>query len=249
MNLALMVNKFLRCMSLTLKKSKTTNARIGMNMKTELIQGAIFDMDGTLLDSMPVWEHASERYLQNKGIEVREKLSEILFSMSMQKGAEYVKENYHLTESTDEIVTGVNNIVYTAYEKEVQPKEGVREFLDKLQAEGIKMVVATSTDRPMVEAALKRTGLLSYFERIFTCTEIGKGKVEPDIYHAASDFLGTKPEHTLVFEDALYAIGTAKKAGFVTVGIYDAASEKEQGKIREQADIYLEAFAEAVGRI
>ena len=114
MNLALMVNKFLRCMSLTLKKSKTTNARIGMNMKTELIQGAIFDMDGTLLDSMPVWEHASERYLQNKGIEVREKLSEILFSMSMQKGAEYVKENYHLTESTDEIVTGVNNIVYTA---------------------------------------------------------------------------------------------------------------------------------------
>ena len=124
-------------------------------MKTELIQGAIFDMDGTLLDSMPVWEHASERYLQNKGIEVREKLSEILFSMSMQKGAEYVKENYHLTESTDEIVTGVNNIVYTAYEKEVQPKEGVREFLDKLQAEGIKMVVATSTDRPMVEAGIK----------------------------------------------------------------------------------------------
>ena len=165
-------------------EEKTTNTRIGMNMKTELIQGAIFDMDGTLLDSMPVWEHASERYLQNKGIEVREKLSEILFSMSMQKGAEYVKENYHLTESTDEIVTGVNNIVYTAYEKEVQPKEGVREFLDKLQAEGIKMVVATSTDRPMVEAALKRTGLLSYFERIFTCTEIGKGKVEPDIYHA-----------------------------------------------------------------
>lgn len=115
-------------MSLTLKKNKTTNARTVMNMITELIQGAIFDMDGTLLDSMPVWEHASERYLQNKGIEVREKLSEILFSMSMQKGAEYVKENYHLTESTDEIVTGVNNIVYTAYEKEVQPKEGVREF-------------------------------------------------------------------------------------------------------------------------
>ena len=82
MNLALMVNKFLRCMSLTLKK-KNTNTRRGMNMKTELIQGAIFDMDGTLLNSMPVWEHASERYLQNKGIKVREKLSEILFSMSM----------------------------------------------------------------------------------------------------------------------------------------------------------------------
>ena len=110
-------------------------------------------MDGTLLDSMPVWEHASERYLQNKGIKVRERLSDILFSMSMQKGAEYVKENYHLAESVDEIVAGVNNIVYTAYEKEVQPKEGVRELLDTLQVNGIKMVVATSTDRPMVEAA------------------------------------------------------------------------------------------------
>ena len=131
-------------------------------------------MDGTLLDSMPVWEHASERYLQNKGIKVRERLSDILFSMSMQKGAEYVKENYHLAESVDEIVAGVNNIVYTAYEKEVQPKEGVRELLDTLQVNGIKMAVATSTDRPMVEAALKRTGLFSYFEQIFTCTEVGK---------------------------------------------------------------------------
>jgi beta-phosphoglucomutase-like phosphatase (HAD superfamily) len=84
----------------------------------------------------------------------------------------------------------VNNIVYTAYEKEVQPKEGVRELLDTLQVNGIKMAVATSTDRPMVEAALKRTGLFSYFEQIFTCTEVGKGKVAPDIYYAAADILG-----------------------------------------------------------
>ena len=203
-------------------------------------------MDGTLLDSMPVWEHASERYLQNKGIKVRERLSDILFSMSMQKGAEYVKENYHLAESVDEIVAGVNNIVYTAYEKEVQPKEGVRELLDTLQVNGIKMAVATSTDRPMVEAALKRTGLFSYFEQIFTCTEVGKGKVAPDIYYAAADILGTEPKNTLGFEDALYAIGTAKKAGFVTVGVYDDASRKEQGKIKEQADIYLEGFVSAV---
>jgi HAD superfamily hydrolase (TIGR01509 family) len=214
-------------------------------MQIRNIQGAIFDMDGTLLDSMPVWEHASERYLQNKGIKVRERLSDILFSMSMQKGAEYVKENYHLAESVDEIVAGVNNIVYTAYEKEVQPKEGVRELLDTLQVNGIKMAVATSTDRPMVEA-LKRTGLFSYFEQIFTCTEVGKGKVAPDIYYAAADILGTEPKNTLVFEDALYAIGTAKKAGFVTVGVYDDASRKEQGKIKEQADIYLEGFVSAV---
>ena len=93
-------------------------------------------MDGTLLDSMPVWEHASERYLQNKGIKVRERLSDILFSMSMQKGAEYVKENYHLAESVDEIVAGVNNIVYTAYAAQRRCKRAVRHFAGKWDKDG-----------------------------------------------------------------------------------------------------------------
>lgn len=207
---------------------------------TMAIKGAIFDMDGTLLDSMPVWEHASERYLQNKGIVVREKLSEILFSMSMRQGAAYVKENYGLEEDIETIVAGVNAIVFEAYEKEVQPKAGVREFLENLKQAGILMVVATSTDRPMVEMALKRTGLAPYFERIFTCTEVGAGKVRPDIFYAAAKFLGTQKEETWVFEDALYAMETAGKAGFKIVGIYDAASAKEQGQIRELADIYLQ---------
>lgn len=208
------------------------------------IKGAIFDMDGTLLDSMPVWEHASERYLQEKGIVAEERLSEILFSMSMSEGAEYVKEKYGLGEDTDTIAAGINEIVFTAYEKEVQPKEGIRSFLEELRQRGIPMVVATSTDRPMVEAALKRTGLEQYFARIFTCTEEGAGKAKPDIYYTAAEFLGTKPEETWVFEDALYAIKTAKAAGFPVVGIYDETSRREQDGVRTLADLYIKGWKE-----
>ncbi len=217
--------------------------------KTNVIKGAIFDMDGTLLDSMPVWEHASERYLQNKGIEVEERLSEVLFTMSMQQGAAYVKEKYHLTEDIDTLVNAVNDIVYGAYEKEVMPKEGVVDFLEKLEAAGIPMVVATSTDRRMVEVALQRTGLARFFKGVFTCSEIGKGKREPDIYHAAAECLGTKPEETWVFEDALYAIRTAKAAGFHIVGLYDLSSADEQEEIKRLSEIYREKLTDATDMI
>ena len=106
------------------------------------------------------------------------------------------------------------------------------------------MTVATSNNKEEVEAAFKRTGVSSYFERIFTCEEVGAGKTKPDIYLEAAKYMGTKPEETVVFEDVLHAVRTAKKAGFLVVGLYDEASKAEQKEIREEADWYCKKISE-----
>ena len=212
-----------------------------------MIKGAIFDMDGTLLDSMPVWANASTQYLNDLGIEAEANLAEILFCMSMREGAEYVRGKYRVPQDVDAIIAGVNAIVYEAYEKEVQPKAGVREFLEGLKQAGIPMVVATSSDREMAEAAFARTGLLPYFREIFTSSEVGAGKSKPDIYVAAAKSLGIKPEETWTFEDALYATRTAKAAGFCTVGLYDVSSAKDQEELRDIADIYVNDLTDFKG--
>lgn len=212
-------------------------------------RGIIFDVDGTILDSMIIWEHAGERYLEQLGIEAEKGLGERLFTMSMKEGAQYLKRTYGLLKSTEEIIGGINEVVTSFYCKEAKPKEGVREFLEKQREKGVKMTVATSTDRFLIEEAFRRLDLEKYFGRIFTCSEVGVGKSEPTIFHEASRFMGTTPEETWVFEDGLYAIETAKKAGYHTVGIYDAASEKDQAEIRESVEVYLRDWKEAEDRL
>ncbi|HHW47622.1 MAG TPA: HAD family phosphatase [Clostridiaceae bacterium] len=204
-----------------------------------MIGGAIFDLDGTILDSMPIWDSAAEMFLDSIGVKAESGLSRFLFSMSMTEGAEFLKHRYCLDMDVDTIIAGVNNTIEDFYFYQVQLKEGVDQFLKGMKQAGIKMVIATASDRLLVERALERLNVLSCFGRIFTCTEIGAGKEKPDIYLAAAEFMGTLPENTWVFEDALYAIRTAKSAGFKTVGVYDAYSVDDADEIKRISDIYL----------
>ncbi len=204
-----------------------------------MIKGAIFDLDGTVLDSMQVWDKAGEMFLKSMGIEAEPGLSKIMFSMSMTEGAEFLKDRYRLDMDIPAIMAGINRTIEDFYSYQVPLKEGVEQFLKDMKQAGIKMVAATSSDRQVVERALKRLNVMNYFDRIFTCTEIGAGKVKPDIYLAAARYMGTLPKETWVFEDALYAIRTAKKAGFMTVGVYDASSMEDREEIKAICDIYL----------
>lgn len=204
-----------------------------------MIKGAIFDVDGTLLDSMEIWEDAGARYLRRIGVEPEKNLSEILYPMTMAEGAEYVKKRYQLELALDEIIQGVLDTVRDFYFYEAPVKPGVKELLFWMKEKNVAMTAATASDRGHIEAAFKRLGIDGYFDRIFTCSEVGAGKHYPLIYERAADYLRAKPGEVLVFEDALYALMTAKGAGFCTVGVYDRFSEGEQKEIKRQADIYL----------
>ena len=203
------------------------------------ICGAIFDLDGVLLDSMAVWNDLGVRYLQKRGIQPEAGLSQILFSMSMEQGADYLKTKYRLPDTPQEILNGIEQMIQDFYFYEVQPKEGAKELLQFLQDQDVKMIAATSSPREHVTKALQRNDLYGYLQQIYTTGEVGVSKHEPLIYQLAAKRLGTKPEETLVFEDSLYALKTAKNAGFRAIGVYDADGETDQEGVRETGELYL----------
>lgn len=209
-----------------------------------MVEGIIFDVDGTILDSMMIWDEAPKLYLESQGCEVNENIGEITFDMTMAEGAQYMQKTYGLSLTEREIIDGINSRVYDFYAKKVQPKEGVSEFLEYVYSRGIPITIATSTERPMIEAALKRIGFDKYIKRIFTSTEIGKGKHYSDIFYAAINEMKSSVKNTWLMEDAVYSLETAKNIGLRTVGIYDFSSRDYQEDIKRLSDIYMKDWKE-----
>ena len=210
-----------------------------------MIRGAIFDVDGTLLDSLSIWDTVAEDYLRSLGIEPRENLAETFKTFSLAQSAEYCRSVYGVKQSVKEIMDGIDAMMETFYRQTAPLKPGVAEFLRALAQNGVKMAVATATDRHLIEAALTRCGVRAYFLDMFTCTSVGKSKNEPDIYRAAREALGTKKEDTWVFEDAYHAAKTAADDGFPVAALFDA-SEDEQDALKKTAKLYLRSFEDAL---
>lgn len=209
------------------------------------LQSAIFDIDGTLLDSMGAWDELSPNLLRTLGVEPRPDFYEQVKVLTIRDSAAYCKETYGLSQSVDELVDMTNAMMEDFYFHHARPKPGVLKFLSLLKMEGVWMYAATNTDRQLVEPALKRTGLLPYFRGILTCGEVGVGKNEsPEIYERALRRLRSNKKDTVVFEDALHAIRTAKAAGFRVAGIYDPSFEADQEEIRRLSDYYIRSYEE-----
>ncbi|MGE5629604.1 MAG: HAD family hydrolase [Caulobacteraceae bacterium] len=202
------------------------------------IKGFIFDLDGTLLDSMGIWDNIGEEYLRLKGVDnIPQNMKEILKLMSLLQAAEYFIESFHINLSPHQIMDEINMLIEDKYKYHVGLKDGVHEFLEKNRE--LKMCIATATDKPLVEFALKRLNIYKYFEFIITSTEVGSSKQNPDIYIKAAEKLGLPLSEVAVFEDALHAIETAKSANFYTVGVYEAVFEQDKEKIKQTADCYI----------
>lgn len=206
-----------------------------------MIKGAIFDLDGTLIDSMFIWDTIGEDYLKSFGVDPKGTLAEVFKTFTLEQAAEYYRNHYDIKLSVKEIVEGINNMVAEIYRTKVVLKPGISDFLKRLQSLSVKMCVATVTDRPVVEDVLKRLNVREYFSEIFTCGEVGCNKETPEIYRQALKHLGTKKTETIVFEDALHALKTAKDDGFKVAAVYDS-HESSQEEIKEISDYYIADF-------
>lgn len=207
------------------------------------LQGAIFDLDGTLLDSSPVWSHLGEDMLRARGVEPEPNLNEVFKEMSLLQSAAYCKEHYHLQESETEIMAAIDDQVDDYYRNHSTVKPGVKEFLSILKMQSVWMYIATATNREQTEAALRHTGLDGYFRGILTCTECNTDKTSPDIYEKAVRRLRCQKKDVVVFEDALHAIHTAKEAGFRVAAVEDPASAGDKEQILQLADYYIDDFS------
>ena len=209
-----------------------------------MIQGAIFDLDGTLLDSMSIWDRVGEDYLRSLGKEPKDNLKEVFKTFTLEQSAQYYIDYYGVTLSVEEIVSGINKMVENYYVNTIPLKPGVEYFLKELYTRGIKMCIATVTHEYLAKAALDRLKVSHYFTRIITCAQVGHSKKEPHIYRQALQELQTGKNETVVFEDTLHAVVTAKSDGFITCGVYDE-HEFEQEKLKSTASLYIKNYLKA----
>lgn len=224
------------------KEAKTVHGRLRPSAPSR-VEGAIFDLDGTLLDSMPWWDDLGERYLRSLGKTPEPDIRYHFKRLTMEGSAEYMKTTYHLEQSIEEICKGVMAGIDFAYRECIPCKPGVERMLEALRHAGVPACVATASPRDVATAALERLGILEFFSAVFTCTEVGASKTEPTIFEVALAHLGTPRERTFVFEDSLHAIETAHAAGFPVVAINEPANIDDRECILKIADMSLEDFS------
>lgn len=179
---------------------------------------SIFDVDGTILDSMEVWNTLASQYVQSLGKVPEKNLDEIVSDMSLEQSATYLKNHYKINKQEEQIISEILNFISDFYEYEVNLMPGFKEFISHYDSIN---VIGTSCDEELVKIALNRLGVLNYFEDIITCSKVNKSKDDSDFYLACAQALKQRPEDIVVFEDADYCIDVARKVGFKVIKIKD----------------------------
>ncbi len=208
-------------------------------------KGYIFDMDGTLIDSMPMWYSINEEFLTGMGVKFNDDIAREIGPLSVVAASDYLVKRFHLPVTARELTDAYMKLLHHKYKSVVTVKDGVRDFLQKCKEDGIPMCVATATETPLALEAMEVHGLLPYMEFLISCEDVGKSKREPDIYLEAARRLNLEPQEAAVFEDVFYGAETAKKAGFSVVGVHDSmVAEEEAEALRQISDCYIRSFSE-----
>lgn len=212
------------------------------NCMLEQVKGIIFDLDGTLVDSMWVWREIDEEFLGPYGIEIPDDLQKKIEGMSFTETAQYFKKAFQLPMSVEELKKLWNRMAYEKYSLEVPLKDGVLEFLRYLKEEDMKVGIATSNSKELLMAALESLGIKDYFQVVLTGCEVGRGKPFPDIYLQVAKKLQVSPEECLVFEDLPAGILAGKSAGMRVCAIKDTFSNHMISEKKQLADYYIDSY-------
>ena len=207
-------------------------------------KAVIFDLDGTLVDSMWMWKAIDIEYLGKFGIPLPPTLQKDIEGMSFSETAVYFKETFRIKDSLEEIKADWNRMAYEKYTKEITLKKGAKEFLQFCKEEGIKLGIATSNSRELVDATLEALNIREYFDCVMTACEVAKGKPAPDIYLAVADKVKISPAQCLVFEDIEMGILAGKNAGMEVCAIEDEFSMNQKELKKKLADYYIKDYFE-----
>jgi 16S rRNA pseudouridine516 synthase len=211
-----------------------------------MIKAVIFDLDGSLVDSMWIWHVIDLEYLGRFGIPRPENLQTDIGGRSFSETAVYFKERFKLPDTLQQIKDDWNRMAWDKYSNEVPLKEGVMDLMEFCKAKGILMGIATSNSRELVDNIVSVHQLEQYISCIMTGCEVEKGKPAPDVYLAVADRLGVNPEECLVFEDIVEGIMAGKAAGMKVCAVYDRHSEQQDEEKRRLADYYTYTFRELI---
>ncbi len=206
------------------------------------IKAVIFDLDGSLVDSMWLWRAIDIEYLGRFGIPLPEDLQSRIEGMSFEETAVYFKEHFPIPDPLETIKEDWNRMAWDKYMYEVPLKPGIPEFLDECRKRGILLGIATSNSRELVENVAAAHNLKNYFSCIMTGSDVKKGKPAPDIYLETASALGVSPKDCLVFEDIIPGIQAGKSAGMRVCAVEDAYSAHVREQKRQLADYYIEDY-------
>ncbi len=208
------------------------------------IKGAIFDMDGTILDSIGVWDKIDSDYLQARGLEVPDDYARAISGLTGVECALYSIERFGFTDTVEDLINEWEERALFEYANNLSLKEGAREYIEFLKTKGVKLALATSSSKRLYEAAMKHTGIYGCFDAFVTTDDTKNGKGEPEVYLTAAQRMGVDIKDCIIFEDVPHAVRGALKSGARVCAVYDKRWHDDEEYLKKTADHYIHSFRE-----